>query len=104
MFGISNQIAYEGLMVFGTSDQPAFPGRDVWLDIRSATSAGHWIPAEGEELRFCSTLLSPAPGVVSTSSATGTPGAMSRTSRCWLPASPLGYHRRVLRFAGGRRW
>jgi hypothetical protein len=141
MFGISNQIAYEGLMVFGTSGPAAFPGRDVWLDIRSATSAGHWIPAEGEELRsvlrqlrdagvsaaqirvispfrmvvsqamkvhagsrpgspICSTLPSPAPGVVSTSSATGTPGAMSRTSRSWLPASPLGYHRRVLRFCG----
>ena len=51
MFGISNQIAYDGLMVFGTPDRPAFPDRDAWCDIRSATSDGHWIPAEGEELR-----------------------------------------------------
>jgi len=51
MFGISNQIAYDGLMVFGTPDRPAFRGRDVWCDIRSVTSNGHWIPAEGDELR-----------------------------------------------------
>jgi hypothetical protein len=51
MFGISNQIAYDGLMVFGTPDRHAFPGSDAWCDIRSATSDGHWIPAEGDELR-----------------------------------------------------
>jgi hypothetical protein len=51
MFGISNQIAYDGLMVFGTPARPAFPGSDAWRDIRSAASDGHWIPAEGEELR-----------------------------------------------------
>jgi AAA domain len=51
MFGISNQIAYDGLMVFGTPDRPAFRDRNVWCDIRSATSNGHWIPAEGAELR-----------------------------------------------------
>ena len=51
MFDISNQIAYDGLMVFGTPDRPAFHGSDVWCDIRSLTSNGHWIPAEGGELR-----------------------------------------------------
>jgi hypothetical protein len=51
MFGISNQIAYDGLMVFGTPDRPAFRDRNVWCDIRSATANGHWIPAEGAELR-----------------------------------------------------
>jgi superfamily I DNA and/or RNA helicase len=51
MFGISNQIAYNGLMVFGTPDRTAFGGRDVWCDIRSATSSGHWIPTEGDTLR-----------------------------------------------------
>lgn len=51
MFGISNQIAYHGLMVFGTPDRPAFRDRDVWCDIRSANSNEHWIPAEGDELR-----------------------------------------------------
>ena len=51
MFDISNQIAYDGLMVFGTPDRPAFRDRNVWCDIKSATSNGHWIPAEGAELR-----------------------------------------------------
>jgi hypothetical protein len=36
-------------MVFGTPDRPAFHGKDEWRHIRSATSNGHWIPAEGEE-------------------------------------------------------
>ena len=47
----AGQIAYDGLMVFGTPDRPAFRDRNVWCDIRSATSNGHWIPAEGAELR-----------------------------------------------------
>ena len=51
MFSISNHIAYDGLMVFGTPDHPSFRDRDVWCDIRSATSNEHWIPAEGHELR-----------------------------------------------------
>ncbi len=51
MFDISNQIAYDGLMVFGTPDRPAFHGRDIWYDIRSAASTGHWIPAEGDALK-----------------------------------------------------
>ena len=174
MFSISNQIAYDGLMVFGTPDHPAFRDRDVWCDIRSATSNEHWIPAEGHELRsllsqlrragvdaeeirvispfrvvvseamkahesvfpevsgrnreqwvgtvhtmqgkeadvvilvlggnpdrpgarwfatqnpICSTWPSPAPNVVSMSLATETPGATSRTSMSWRPASPPG--------------
>lgn len=56
MFGISSQIAYDGLMVFGTPDRPAFHSQDEWRPIRSAISNGHWIPAEGEELR---SVLSP---------------------------------------------
>ena len=36
MFGISNQIAYDGLMVFGTPDRPAFPGRDANVAVTRA--------------------------------------------------------------------
>jgi hypothetical protein len=51
MFDISNQIAYDGLMVFGTPDRPPFRGRNVWYDVRSAISTGHWVPVEGDALR-----------------------------------------------------
>ena len=51
MFEISNEIAYAGLMVFGTRDRGTFPGRDRWFDVRSGDARGHWIPAEGEQLR-----------------------------------------------------
>ncbi len=87
MFVISNQIAYDGLMVFGTPDRPAFGGRDVWCHITSATPAR---AGSRPESPICSTWPSPAPSVVSTSSATETPGVTSRTSMSWLPASPSG--------------
>ena len=51
MFEISNETAYDGLMVFGTRDRDPFPGRDRWFDVRSGDARGHWIPAEGEQLR-----------------------------------------------------
>jgi superfamily I DNA and/or RNA helicase len=51
MFDISNQIAYDGLMVYGTSRRDPFHGRDIWYDVRSAHASGHWIPAEGDALR-----------------------------------------------------
>jgi len=60
MFGIANNIAYDGLMINGTSPQRAAdflerypPSRlpeTKWIDIVSAESEGHWIPAEGEQL------------------------------------------------------
>jgi hypothetical protein len=50
MFDISNQIAYDGLMVYGTRARDAFHGRDIWYDVRSADARGHWIPAEGQAL------------------------------------------------------
>jgi hypothetical protein len=55
MFEISNEIAYDGLMVFGTRDRDPFPGRNGWFDVRSGDARGHWVPAEGDQLR---TLLS----------------------------------------------
>lgn len=58
MFGLSNQIAYDGLMIEATD--PAL-GRDFatrhptlpqskWIDVSSDASRGNWIPAEGEEV------------------------------------------------------
>jgi len=58
MFGLSNQIAYDGLMIEATD--PAL-GRDFaahyptlpqtkWIDVSTDASQGNWIPAEGEEV------------------------------------------------------
>jgi len=58
MFGLSNQIAYDGLMIEATD--PAL-GRDFvdrhptlpqskWINVSSEASQGNWIPAEGEEV------------------------------------------------------
>ena len=49
MFDISNNIAYDGLMVFGTSVRDTL-GYEAsrWLDVRSDLAQGHWIPEEGD--------------------------------------------------------
>lgn len=53
---ISNEIAYDGLLVCGTPVREAFPGADAWYDVRPGAAgtghrtSGHWIPAEGETL------------------------------------------------------
>ncbi|WP_313696901.1 AAA domain-containing protein [Achromobacter sp.] len=47
MFSISNQIAYDGLMVQGKAvKQKPYPACH-WIDVRSDTSEGNWIPNEG---------------------------------------------------------
>jgi hypothetical protein len=51
MFEVSNEIAYDGLMVFGTRGSSPFPGRDRWLDVSPGDTRGHWVPAEGDRLR-----------------------------------------------------
>jgi hypothetical protein len=51
IFDICNQIAYDGLMVFGTPDRGLFYGRDSWHHVGSTESEGHWVPAEGEALQ-----------------------------------------------------
>ena len=51
MFDISNEIAYDGLMVYGTPDREPFHGRSVWYNVQSGDARGHWIPAEGVALR-----------------------------------------------------
>lgn len=51
MFEISNTIAYEGMMVFGTSTrEPIDLPESTWIDVDSQDSEGHWIPAEGREV------------------------------------------------------
>jgi len=58
MFGLSNAIAYDGLMIDATdpalaqafeSRYPALP-ESKWIDVGSDISRGHWIPAEGVEV------------------------------------------------------
>jgi hypothetical protein len=58
MFDLSNVIAYDGLMLDATNPAlaRAFADRyptlplSKWIDVRSETSHGHWIPAEGAEV------------------------------------------------------
>ena len=57
MFDICNQIAYDGLMVYGTGSRSSFCGSNVWYDVRSTQSRGHWIPAEGQVLQDVLTAL-----------------------------------------------
>jgi hypothetical protein len=74
MFTISNQVAYDGLMVYGVTDrdtpppdgtQPpqAQPPASKWIDVVSTESQGHWIPAEGAVLRRVLTGLRDACGI-----------------------------------------
>lgn len=58
MFEISNEIAYDGLMIDATDPalgedfaarHPTLPP-SKWIDVESAVSQGHWIPAEGAEV------------------------------------------------------
>jgi hypothetical protein len=52
MFEVSNTIAYNGLMVFGTpTDRKPFHGENAWIDVRSSIRGSNWIQAEGDMLR-----------------------------------------------------
>jgi hypothetical protein len=49
MFGFVNQLAYDGMMLNATEQEPALDvERTVWVDVDSPISEGNWIPAEGE--------------------------------------------------------
>jgi hypothetical protein len=56
MFTLSNTIAYDGLMVFGTPpiDPETDPYHELppssWIDVRSPEAVGKWIPEEGRRL------------------------------------------------------
>lgn len=58
MFGIVNDIAYDGLMIDGTGSAraeefdnayPSLPTSE-WIDVASEASEGHWVPDEGVQL------------------------------------------------------
>ncbi|MEU9207786.1 AAA domain-containing protein [Streptomyces sp. NPDC048415] len=53
MFGISNAIAYDNLMVCGTPDRGPYRygPRSCWVHVATAEAEGHWIPEEGRALR-----------------------------------------------------
>jgi AAA domain len=51
MFGICNQIAYDGLMVYGTPRRDAFHGANIWYDVEGTECRGHWVTAEGKALQ-----------------------------------------------------
>jgi hypothetical protein len=65
MFGIVNTIAYDGLMIDGTTPTarenfaatyPTLP-RSKWIDVANSAARGHWIPDEGRQLnRILNTL------------------------------------------------
>ncbi|WP_157430873.1 DEAD/DEAH box helicase [Actinomadura macra] len=74
MFTISNQVAYDGLMVYSvTGREGPFPDitppprtstpDSKWINVVSTESQGHWIPAEGVELRRVLTGLRDACGI-----------------------------------------
>ena len=52
MFDISNAVAYDNSMVFGTPERKPIPiPESAWIDVKSDVSSGHWIPREGEMVR-----------------------------------------------------
>jgi hypothetical protein len=77
MFELSNDIAYEGLMVYGAAEKP-FPGPEFcqecvdedrhgcrtcayplscWVDVAPGESVGKWVPEEGAALKRMLTVL-----------------------------------------------
>ncbi|WP_454808320.1 AAA domain-containing protein [Paraburkholderia fungorum] len=49
MFRVSNKIAYNDLMVFGTEDRKELNlPETAWIHVESADAEGHWVPAEGQ--------------------------------------------------------
>ncbi|KUL24765.1 DEAD/DEAH box helicase [Streptomyces regalis] len=52
MFGVSNAIAYDNFMVYGTPDRGPYRygPRSCWVHVPSAEADGHWIPEEGRAL------------------------------------------------------
>src|SRR3546814_6702830 len=51
MFSISNDIAYDSLMVHGKSPTECAWPDSHWIDVRVQTGEGNWIPQEGAAAR-----------------------------------------------------
>ncbi|PJN02038.1 damage-inducible protein [Streptomyces sp. CB01201] len=53
MFTVSNAIAYDHLMVYGTlgRDEYRYQPRSCWVNVVATEADGHWIPEEGRALR-----------------------------------------------------
>ena len=51
MFSISNEVAYDGLMVHHKKPAALTWPASYWLDVPGGQGNGNWIPAEGEALR-----------------------------------------------------
>lgn len=52
MFDISNGVAYDGLMVYGTmTREPLLLPESAWLDVQATEADSHFIPAEGVAAR-----------------------------------------------------
>jgi hypothetical protein len=47
MFAISNEIAYDGLMVYGTNSKSAANSDSRWIDKKPNSNNGHWVPNQG---------------------------------------------------------
>ncbi len=47
MFSISNQIAYDGQMVYDTQEEAVSALPSAWINVVASESDDHWIPAEG---------------------------------------------------------
>ena len=48
MFKVANEIAYRGMMVYGTLDEHEEDGESAWIDLGSEGAEGHWIPIQGK--------------------------------------------------------
>ncbi len=67
MFTISNVIAYDGLMVYGTPEQlphlRLVAPESAWIDVPNAPSEGNWVPREGQQARRILSALTQRYGV-----------------------------------------
>ncbi len=65
MFSVSNEIAYDGLMVHHKKPTLVSLPKSQWVDVQpSGDPEGHWVPAEGAALSDLLQALQPEPGSI----------------------------------------